>query len=137
MTVYAAADPRRPPRPGRGEGSSAPRLAVVPAPHPRAARAPFVLLVVGVLAAGLIVLLVLNTKLAENSFRLQQLQRESTQYADTEQGLRQQIAVNSSPPRLAELAGELGMVPSENPAFLDTRNGRILGEPKPGRAAPR
>jgi hypothetical protein len=129
-TASAAPEARRvAPRPE-------PRLSVVPSLRARPARMPFVLLVVGLLAGGLIALLMLNTKLAENSFRLQNMQRQSAQLADREQALRQEVAVNESPQRLAELARRLGMVPSENPAFLDTRDGRVLGVPSPGAASP-
>jgi hypothetical protein len=131
-SAQAAADARRSPRPGRPPAARPAPLSVVPAGRARPARAPFVLLVVGLLAAGLIGLLMLNTKLAENSFRLQQLQKQSAQLADAEQDLSQKVAVNESPQQLARKARELGMVLTENPAFLDSRNGRVLGEPKPG-----
>jgi cell division protein FtsL len=133
MTTAFVAEPRRVPP---GQRQPRPPLTVVPSHRPRPAKMPFVLLVVTFLAAGLIALLMLNTKLAENSFRLQNLQTESTQLAEQEQALRQEVAVNSSPQRLAELAKRHGMVPKENPAFIDTRSGKVLGQPKPGAAGP-
>ncbi len=138
MTTAYAADPRRVPPGQRSEPRQRPRapLAVVPSDRVRPAKTPFVLLVVALLAGGLVALLMLNTKLAENSFRLQNLQTDSAQLADQEQALRQEVAVNSSPQRLAELARRQGMVPKEYPAFLDVRSGKVLGQPKPGAAAP-
>lgn len=112
-----------------------PWLTVVPARAPRPARTPFVLLVLGVLTGGLLALLVLNTTLAQNTFRLQQLQQRAATLTQQEQALRQQVAADESPQHLAERARALGMVPSENPAFLDTRNGAILGQPVPGGSA--
>jgi uncharacterized protein HemX len=127
-----SATARRAPAPSRTAPAAAPRLTVVPAPRRRAARAPFVLLVVALLGVGLVALLVLNTKLAENSMRLQDLQSEATRLADQEQGLSQEVARLSSPQELARRAEELGLVDKPNPAFLDTTNGKVLGQAGPG-----
>jgi cell division protein FtsL len=101
----------------------------------RPARAPFALLVVGLLTAGLIVLLMLNTKLAENSVRIQKLNRQVAALAEQEQALRQQVAAEESPQRLAEKARRQGMVPGRNPVFLDPRDGSVHGRPEAGAPA--
>jgi hypothetical protein len=101
-----------------------------------APRAPFVVLVASLLVAGLGGLLFLHTALAEDSFRLHDLQVRSALLDDTEQALEQEIAWEASPKRLAARAQALGMVHSENPAFIRLSDGRVLGKPKAGVAPP-
>jgi len=105
-----------------------PRLAIVPAYRHRRSRTPFVLLLVALLSVGLISLLLLNTALSQDSFRLSDLGRRSAQLTDDEQALERQIADLEAPQRLAETARELGMKPSGNPIFLRTPDGRVIGD---------
>ena len=81
-------------------------------------------------------LLYLHTALAEDSFRLHDLATRSAVLADQEQALEQEVAEAASPSRLAERAEALGMVRSENPAFIRLSDGAVLGKPKPGVAPP-
>ena len=111
-----------------------PRLTVVPQPRPRPARAPFILLVLGLLLAGMVSLLLLNTALAEGSFVVQELQQRATELADDEATLAQEVAVAESPAELAARAADLGMVATTSPAFLRLSDGAILGTPVPGEA---
>jgi hypothetical protein len=55
---------------------------------------------------------------------------------DREQALEQEVAQEASPRRLAAKAEALGMVRSENPAFIRLSDGRVLGRPKAGVAPP-
>lgn len=112
------------------------RLSLVPPLRTGAPRAPFVLLLSTLLGGGLAGLLFLHTALAEDSFRLQDLQARSAVLTDREQVLQQQVAEEASPKRLAERAERLGMVRSVNPAFLRLSDGKILGKPRPGVAPP-
>jgi hypothetical protein len=112
------------------------RLALVPPMTADAPRAPFVMLVAGLLVAGLVGLLFLHTQLAEDSFRLHDLQVRAAVLDDKEQALEQRIAFLAAPSRLAAQAHALGMVRSENPAFIRLSDGRILGKPKAGVAPP-
>ena len=109
-----------------------PRLTVVPPLRAPAPKAPFVLLVGALLTAGLGGLLFLHTAIAEDSFRLHDLTARSAVLTDREQALEQEIAALAAPQRLAVRAKRLGMVRSENPAFIRTSDGRILGKPKAG-----
>lgn len=114
--------PRRPP------------LALVPArPAPRGAvrRSPFVGVVVSLLAAGLLGLLVLNTALAQDAFRLHTLKQESRALEDREEALRREVEAGRSPQELASRAAELGMVPAGPPAFLRLSDGTVLGSATP------
>ena len=113
-----------------------PRLTVVAPLRAPAPRAPFVLLVGALLTAGLGGLLFLHTTIAEDSFRLHDLTTRSAVLTDRQQALEQEIAALAAPQRLASRARGLGMVRSENPAFIRTSDGRILGKPKAGVAPP-
>lgn len=95
-----------------------------------AARTPFVLLVVALLAGGLITLLLLNAAVNQDSFELNKLQKETTTYTDEEQALQQEVDEYSAPDALARRARELGMVPGSDPAFLGP-DGSVRGRPQP------
>ena len=108
----------------------------MPTVHTGAPRAPFVVLVGTLLTAGLVGLLMLHTALAEDSFRLHDLKKRSAVLADREQALQQLVDLESSPRQLSARAERLGMVRSENPAFIRLSDGKILGKPKAGVAPP-
>lgn len=95
-----------------------PSLAVVPRPRPKAARGAFALLLLLLLVGGLIMLLALNTALAQDSFVVQDLQSKQAQLDDQEQQLTQQVAVLESPEMLASKARALGMIPGGRPSFV-------------------
>ena len=100
-----------------------------------AARTPFVVLVVTLLAGGLISLLLLNSAVNSDSFKLDKLQDDTTSYTDQQQQLQQEVDGYSAPGSLERRARELGMVPGGDPAFLD-RNGKVQGSPSPATAPP-
>ncbi|MFF3941204.1 septum formation initiator family protein [Streptomyces phaeofaciens] len=110
----------------RGRAARLARL--LPAGPRRAARTPFVLLVVLLLGGGLIGLLVLNSALSEGSFRMDDLQRDTKSLTDEEQALQRDIDSYSAPDALQRRARELGMVPGGDPAFLDP-DGTVKGVP--------
>ena len=111
-------------------------LRLVPPVRRPAPKAPFVVLLGALLTTGLAGLLYLHTALAEDSFRLHDLATRSAVLADQEQALEQEVAEAASPSRLAERAEAMGMVRSENPAFIRLSDGAVLGKPKPGVAPP-
>lgn len=100
-----------------------------------AARTPFVVLVVTLLAGGLIALLLLNSAVNQDSFKLNKLEKETTQYTDEQQQLQQEVDGYGAPGPLAERARELGMVPGANPAFLNP-DGTVHGSPQAATAPP-
>lgn len=110
-----------------------PSVRVVPSPR-TPARAPFIVVVLVILSLGLGALLLLNTLLAQGSFTLHTLNDRVDALADKEQALQQRASELAAPQRLARRAQELGMVPSQNPAFLAADSGKILGEPVPASA---
>ncbi|MFK0252996.1 hypothetical protein [Streptomyces sp. NPDC090445] len=92
----------------------------------QAARTPFVLLVVALLAGGLISLLLLNSALNEGSFQLSRLKKETTALTDEEQALQRDVDAYSAPDALQRRAQELGMVPGGSPAFVGP-DGKVTG----------
>ncbi|MEV6839496.1 septum formation initiator family protein [Streptomyces sp. NPDC051133] len=119
------------------KGRAARLARLFPAGRARAARTPFVLLVVLLLGGGLIGLLVLNSALSEGSFKLADLQKRTKNLTDEEQALQRDIDAYSAPDALQRRAQELGMVPGGDPAFLGP-DGRVKGVPgaaSPGPAA--
>lgn len=93
-----------------------PVLSLVPTPR-RARRAPFVALILGILLAGLIGLLLLNTASAQDAFRLHRLEASAAETADAKQALTEQVNKLTGPSGLAEQAQRMGMVPVGAPTF--------------------
>jgi cell division protein FtsB len=104
-------------------------LVAVPAMRWRAPRAPFLIVVGGLLGGGLLALLALNTTLAEGSFAVYDLKRETAALADQEQALVQEVALAESPEQLEKAARRQGMVAAANPVFLRLADGAVLGVP--------
>lgn len=100
-----------------------------------AARTPFVVLVVALLAGGLISLLLLNAAVNQDSFQLNKLEKETTGYTDEQQKLQQEVDQYGAPGSLERRARDLGMVPGGNPAFLDP-DGSVRGTPERATAPP-
>ncbi len=133
MTTAAARVPLTSPDPTR----TAPRAAslrLVPARGATPRRAPFVAVVVGLLAAGLLVLLVLNTVLAQDAFRLHALQVQAKELADQEQALSTAVEDLEAPAAIAQRAAALQMVPGGPPAFLHLPDGTVSGQGTPAQA---
>ncbi len=129
VSTAAATVPRRAPAAPPLARTSAP-LRLVPQPRVRPAKAPFVALVLTLLATGLLGLLMLNTLLAQDAFVLHALEKRTAELADQEQALQQEVAALAAPGALARAARSYGFVPSEPRARLDVANARIIGTPK-------
>jgi hypothetical protein len=121
--------PRR--APGRPQPSSRGALRPVPAARPRTPRAPFVLLVVTLLAGGLVGLLLLNTSMQNGAFELAKLEKQAETLQSRHAELALEVEQRSTPQALAERATKLGMVPNTNPVFLRLPNGKVVGDPEP------
>ena len=113
-----------------------PRLKVAPPAPVVTPRAPFVLLVLTVVVSGVLGILVLNTKINENAFRLHDLQQRQTALDVQEEQLQQELAELESPGSLAAAARRLGLVPAGTPAFIRLPDGRVLGVPQPASGQP-
>lgn len=103
-------------------------VSLVPRGSSRAARTPFVLLMVLLLGGGLLALLLLNASLNNGSFELDDLERETKELTDEQQALEQEVSSYSAPGVLDKRARELGMVPGGPPAFLNP-DGTVRGVP--------
>jgi hypothetical protein len=129
---------RRGPTPARAATRRRPVLTEVPpAPATVAGNGVFALVVLGMLVAGMGVLLVLNTSLAQGAFEIGALSQAKSRLAVTEQQLLQQVALAESPEALQRRADSLGMVPVAAPVFLRLADGAVLGVPVAAKAAPR
>jgi hypothetical protein len=110
-----------------------PQLRVVPPASLPAPRAPFVLLVLGLVVAGLVSLLMLNTLVNENSFRIHALTTEQEQLDLREGQLKRQVDGLETPGSMEKAALRLGLVPAGTPAFIQLPSGRVLGVPTPAK----
>ncbi|MEI7561266.1 MAG: hypothetical protein WCJ43_02355 [Actinomycetes bacterium] len=79
----------------------------------------FVIAISSIFITGLLALLIINTALAQDAFKLQQLKQQATVLADQREAILRQVAEKASPENLAASAAKLGMVASTNPRFLD------------------
>lgn len=107
---------------------------VAPLAPDRVGRGAFILMVLGVVAAGLFIILIINTTVAQGSFELSTLKTERAALAERESTLNAQLAALSTPDSLRSMARQLGMVPSRNPAFLRVSDGVVLGKPTRAKA---
>ncbi len=118
-------------RGARAHKSRRPHLRMVSPLRPeRASRGVFALVVTGLLIIGMVVILVLNTSLAQGAFTVSELQGERAVLAQQEQQLVEAVTAAGAPELLEQQARDLGMVPSVSPVFLRVPSGRILGTPR-------
>ena len=111
------------------------RLTVVPSRRAvgrtQAARTPFAVLVIAMLAAGVVGLLMFNTNMQQTSFKATALQDRVNVLTAKEQSLDLELDQLRDPQHLALAAKELGMVAPPQPAFVRLADGRVLGNPTP------
>ena len=111
------------------------RLTVVPPRRTlgrtQAARTPFAVLVIAILAAGVVGLLMFNTSMQQTSFKATALQDRVNVLTAKEQSLALELDALRDPQHLAVAAKELGMVAPSQPAFVRLADGRVLGNPTP------
>jgi hypothetical protein len=104
----------------------------MPTPGPAVAgNRLFALIVVGMLLAGMAVLLLLNTMLAQGAFALQTLQVQQSTLTVDQQAQAEKVLLAQSPAALQKRAVALGMEPAPAPVFLRPSDGRIFGVPIP------
>ena len=112
-----------------------PALRVAPPAPIRAPRAPFIAVVIAIVVAGVLGILLINTKTMENSFELSTLQDEQTRLDKQQQQLENQLAGYESVGSLDAAAKRYGLVKGE-PAYIRLPDGKIIGVPKPGQGQP-
>jgi cell division protein FtsL len=79
----------------------------------------FGIILASIFTLGLFALLVINTALAQDAFKLSELKIEAQNLKDDREAILKEVAKKSSPDQLAETARKLGMVPANKPSFLD------------------
>ncbi|MEV0155039.1 hypothetical protein AB0H57_15005 [Micromonospora sp. NPDC050686] len=124
-------------RPDRREAeSAAPRLRVAPPPPISVPRAPFAALIVALVVGGVLGILLVNTKINENAFRLEKLHEQQAKLDLDQQQLEKEIAEAEAPGNLAANARKLGLVESDEPAYIRLPDGRVIGVPQPAAGRP-
>lgn len=113
-----------------------PRLRVAPPLPVLVPRTPFIALVLALVVGGVLGILVLNTKINENAFRLHDLREQQAVLDQRQSELEQRLADYESPNNLAAAACKLGLVPAGAPAFLRLPDGRVIGVPQPASGEP-
>lgn len=124
-----------------------PDLRLVPAapaararrPAARSRRAPFVLLVLGLLVGTTLALLVLNTAIAVDSLKATALRKQNALRTDQVQALQRQVVQGSTPQRLAARASAAGLVPAGTPGYLVVQpdgTSTLRGTPTPATSPP-
>jgi hypothetical protein len=88
-------------------------------------------MVVSIVVVGVLGVLVLNTRINENAFRLDSLRQQQTTLDEQEQALTRELAQRESPGELRAAAARLGLVPAGTPAFINLPDGRVVGVPQP------
>lgn len=109
-------------------------LRVVPAAIESSRNGTFALLCITLLVGGLLVLLLLNTQLAQGSFALHELADRSGTLTDEEHELTRALDAERNPAALADKAIQLGMVPASSMAFIRLSDGAIIGVAEPATA---
>jgi hypothetical protein len=103
--------------------------------RPRAPRHRLLLACTGVLALGLLGVLLLNTIISQGAFRQHELEVALILISEEEEALARAVQQAEAPIEVERRARELGMVPAAAPVFLRLSDGAILGEPVPAPAA--
>lgn len=109
------------------ERSSQAVLRLVPEPKEgeKADRKTFVIFLSVIGGIGLLMLLTINTMLAQDAFELHRLQAKATTLSDQREAVIRQIDLASSPEELATRAIAEGMVPSQSPRFLSLNSSSL------------
>jgi len=95
-------------------------------PRPRSPRAPFILLLIGLLGGALVSLLVISTTLAQGAFQITSLQQQNANLTRQEQTLNNAVAQAANPAVIAQEAQQFGMRQDPNLSFIDLKTGKIV-----------
>jgi hypothetical protein len=116
---------------------SVPPSPSVPSRRPAASsRAPFIALVLILAIGGLIGLVLLNTAVNENAFRLHDLDTRQEKLDEEEQRLQQALENQEAPEKLDERARKMGLGPAGDPGFVVLPEGKVVGTPVPATPPP-
>jgi hypothetical protein len=91
------------------------------------AAAGFGLIISAIIVIGMLGGLFVNTLLSQGQFEIQELQNRNITLADQQEILTQDVARLESPDVVLQKAIAIGMIPSAGSAFIDLRDGRLIG----------
>lgn len=138
MSAVPSHAPRPAPRPSpapqraaRPAPNDSARLRLVRAPVHTRTRVPFVSLCMSILGLALLASLLLNTTMAQASYRQHELTTELASLTRSIQESQAALDTAASPKQLARAAKKLGMVQAPDIAFLSIEDAKVLGNPKP------
>ncbi|MGN9775636.1 hypothetical protein ACTMS0_07645 [Micromonospora sp. H33] len=126
----------RPAERGGATATRAPRLRVAPPAPVSVPRAPFAALIVVLVVGGVLGILLVNTKINENAFRLEKLQQQQAKLDLEQQQLNREIAEAEAPGNLTAAARKLGLVEAGEPAYIRLPDGKTIGVPQPASGQP-
>ncbi|MEZ5086146.1 MAG: hypothetical protein R2722_07835 [Tessaracoccus sp.] len=106
-------------------------LTVVERPRSTVSALGFGLIIMALVVAGLAVVMVVTTSVAQQSRELSRLTTESTELGYHAAALTTELQELSSASSLALRASRLGMVPNTYPVFISLEDGSVHGEPTP------
>ncbi|TXJ07510.1 MAG: hypothetical protein E6Q27_01345 [Aeromicrobium sp.] len=118
----------------RGEQDKEVGLRLVGPVRQRARKAPFVVVLIGLVGSGLVGLIFLSTLLQGQAFAISDLKREAALLEAQSAELAVTVNDLQSPAAIAERALDEGMVPNTNPVFLRLADGKVIGKPVPAEA---
>jgi hypothetical protein len=110
-----------------GPARSRAQLSIVASRPAAAGRAPFAVLIAGILLAGLMGLLLVHTLAAQDAFRVHDLNQRLASLKDSEQRLQIATEQAESPNALRTRALALGMRPSQIDGYRHAKDGRVIG----------
>lgn len=119
------------PTPTRPTPRRRPALRSVPKPQGRLARMPFLMVLAGILAIGMVGLLLLNTTLQSQAFQASELKRTAAEMSYQEGELESAVAQADSVSELSRRASQLGMRPHREVAYVVVGEDKVIGEAKP------
>jgi hypothetical protein len=88
------------------------------------------LILAGVLVVGLVGLLMLQTRVQEQSFQVRELQSTATELSYKQAQLEAAVQQKGTPAEIARQATALGMVPNPHAVYIDIRTGTVVGAQK-------
>ena len=124
-----------PARPNRSTSSTASPLRLIPGAIRTSNNGVFAAACIALMVAGLMMLLILNTLLAQGAFAQHDANRQLARLVDSEGQLRAALATQATPGSLAAKASALGMVRPNGMAFVDVTKGTVTGVSKPATSA--
>lgn len=102
-----------------------PALTVVRTPALSRSIAPFLVMLVAILATAMGLTLFLNTQMAVTSYEIRDTRAQLVELTETAQTLKAEVETLGSPDYLRQAAGRIGMVPASTRFIMNLEHGTI------------